>query len=122
MGREVAPGAVGSVWGPAVDKVWDFIRSQSDLWTDGHNVFVYHHPEQPGSPLLCDFGVEVTRTFETAGEVYATQTPAGESVVAVYRGPYENMSEAYDAIDNMDGREPARVRRTLVGNLRRSDA
>jgi hypothetical protein len=24
--------------------------------------------------MLCDFGVEVTRTFETAGEVYATET------------------------------------------------
>ena len=27
--REVAPGAVGSAWGPALDKVWEFIRSQS---------------------------------------------------------------------------------------------
>lgn len=97
--RKVAPGAVGSAWGPAVDKVWDFIRNQSDLWTDGHNVFVYHHPEQPSSPLVCDFGVEVTRTFDTAGEVYATETPGGEAAVAVYRGPYERMSEAYDAID-----------------------
>jgi hypothetical protein len=26
--REVAPGAVGSAWGPALDKVWEFIRSQ----------------------------------------------------------------------------------------------
>src|SRR6478752_5826149 len=68
--REVAPGAVGSAWGPALDKVWVFIRSQPGLWADGHNVFVYHHPTQPGAPILCDFGVEVTRTFETAGEVY----------------------------------------------------
>jgi effector-binding domain-containing protein len=97
--REVAPGEVGSVWGPAVGKVWKFIRSQSDLWTDGHNVFVYHHAEQPGLPLLCEFGVEVTRTFETAGEVYATESPGGEAVVAVYRGPYEHLNEAYDAID-----------------------
>jgi hypothetical protein len=27
--REVAPGAVGSAWGPAIGKVWPFIRSQS---------------------------------------------------------------------------------------------
>jgi hypothetical protein len=97
--REVAPGAVGSAWGPAVGKVWEFIRSQPGLWTDGHNVFVYHHAKRPGSPLLCDFGVEVTRTFETAGEVYPTETPSGEAVVAVYHGPYENLNEAYDAID-----------------------
>jgi hypothetical protein len=48
--REVAPGAVGSAWGPALDKVWDFIRSQPGLWTDGHNVFVYHHRAKPPSP------------------------------------------------------------------------
>ena len=96
--REVAPGAVGSEWGPALGKVWPFIRSQPGLWTVGHNIFLYHHPTQPGAPTLCDFGVEVTRTFETAGEVYATETPAGEAAVAIHRGPYDRMSEAHDAI------------------------
>ena len=96
---EVAPGAVGSAWGPAIGKVWEFIRTQSGLWTDGHNVFVYHHAEQAGAALLCDFGVEVTRTFETTGDVYATETPGGEAAVALYRGPYDRMGEAYDAID-----------------------
>jgi effector-binding domain-containing protein len=96
--REVAPGEVGSAWGPAIGKVWQFIRSQSGLWTDGHNIFLYHHPAQPGAPILCDFGVEVTRTFETSGEVYATETPAGEAAVAVHRGPYNRMNEAHDAI------------------------
>ena len=95
---EVAPGAVGSAWGPALAKVWDFIRSQPGLWTDGHNIFLYHHPKQPAAPILCDFGVEVTRTFETAGDVYATETPAGEAAVAVHRGPYNRMDDAYQAI------------------------
>ena len=85
--REVAPGAVGSAWGPALDKVWEFIHSQPELRTDGHNIFVYHHPKQPGAPILCDFGVEVTRTFETAGEAYTTETSA-EAAVVVHRGPY----------------------------------
>jgi effector-binding domain-containing protein len=96
--REVAPGAVGSVWGPALGKVWDFIRSQPGLRTDGHNIFLYHHPTPPGTAILCDFGVEVTRTFETAGEVYATETPGGDAAVAVHRGPYNRMNEAHDAI------------------------
>src|ERR1039457_4892022 len=89
--REVAPGAVGSAWGPALGKVWEFIRSQPGLRTDGHNIFLYHHPTQPGAPILCDFGVEVTRTFETVGEVYATETQGGEAAVAVHRGPYNRM-------------------------------
>ena len=96
--REVAPGSVSSAWGPALGKVWDFIRSQPGLWTDGHNIFLYHYSNQPGAPILCDFGVEVTHAFETAGEVYATETPEGEVAVAVYRGPYDRMNEAYDAI------------------------
>ena len=97
---EVPPGEVGLAWRPAVGKVWEFIRSQPGLWTDGHNIFLYHHSKQPGAPLLCDFGVEVTRAFETAGEVYATETPGGEAAVAVHRGAYDRMNEAYDAIDN----------------------
>jgi effector-binding domain-containing protein len=104
--REVAPGAVGSAWGPALDKVWEFIRSQPGLRTDGHNIFLYHHPTQPGAPILCDFGVEVTRRFETAGAVYSTEMPAGE--VAVHRGPYDQMNEAHDAIEKWmaaNGRE-----------------
>jgi effector-binding domain-containing protein len=97
--REVAPGEVGSAWGPAVGKVWDFIRSQPGLWTDGHNIFVYRQAKQPGRPLLCDFGVEVTRTFEATGEVQATETPGGEAAIALYRGAYDRMYEAYNAIE-----------------------
>jgi effector-binding domain-containing protein len=97
--REVAPGEVGSAWGPALGKVWEFIRSVPGLWTDGHNIFLYHQ-SKPGTALECDFGVEVTRTFETAGEVYATETPGGVAAVAVHRGPYDRMNEAYSAIAN----------------------
>jgi len=110
--REVAPGAVGSAWGPAVGKVWDFIRSQQDLWTDGHNIFLYHHPAQRGAPIPCDFGVEVSRAFETAGEVYLTETPGGEAAVAVHRGPYHRMHEAHEAI----GKWMAANRRESAGH------
>lgn len=80
-------------------KVWDFIRSQPGLWADGHNVFLYHNPSQPGSLLQCDFGVEVTRSFEPEGVVFATETPGGQALVAVYRGPYDRLGEAYEAIE-----------------------
>src|SRR5262252_4978962 len=43
--REVAPGAVGSAWGPALGKVWEFIRSQPGLRTDGHNIFPLPPPD-----------------------------------------------------------------------------
>jgi effector-binding domain-containing protein len=108
--REVAADAVGSAWRPALDKVWEFIRRQPGLRTDGHNIFLYQHPTQAGAAIVCDFGVEVTRTFETAGEVYATETPAGEAAVAVHRGPYNRMNDAYKAIEDWmtaNGRESA---------------
>ncbi len=113
MRREVAPGAVGSACG---GRPWirsgKFIRSQPGLWTDGHNVFLYHHPTQPDSPILCDFGVEVTRIFETAREVLTAtaETPGGEAAVAVHRGPYNRMNEAHDATQKMDGGESEGVR------------
>ena len=96
--------------GAALGRAWEFIRSQPGLRTDGRNIFLYHHPKQPGAPLLCDFGVEVTRTFETSGEVYPTETPGGEAAVAVHRGPYNRMNEAHDAIGKWmtaNGRESA---------------
>lgn len=96
--REVVPGAVGSAWKPALDTVWGFLRSQPGLRTNGHNVFLYHHPTEPGAPVRCDFGVEVTRIFEPAGEVHATETPGGDAAVAVHRGPYRRMHETHNAI------------------------
>ena len=109
--REVPPGSVGSAWKPALDKVWEFLRSRPGLRTDGHNIFIYHHPAQPGAPVVCDFGVEVTRTFEPAGEVYSTETQYGEAAVAIHRGPYNRLGEAHDAI----GKWMAANRRESVG-------
>ena len=97
--REVAPVLLGSVWRPALDKVWEFLRSRPGLRMDGHNVFLYHHPAAPGAEIMCDFGVEVTRAFETEGEVYATETPSGQAAVAIHRGPYNRMNEAHNAIE-----------------------
>ena len=96
--RRVAIGAIGTAWRPALDKVWEFLRTQPGLRTDGHNVFLYHHPARRDLPMDVDFGVEVTRPFESAGEVYATDTPAGIVATAVHVGPYQRMKETHDAI------------------------
>src|SRR5579859_6354491 len=118
--REVeSPAGVAGAWGPAVSAVWAFLRSQPGLRSDGHNVFVYREPSRPGEPLQCDFGVEVTRSFERAGEVYATETPAGEAVIAVHRGPYSRLYEAYEAIGEWmttNGRESAGVTWEIYGD------
>ena len=96
--RRVAIGAVGSAWRPALDQVWKFLGSRPGLRTDGHNIFLYHHPTDRDAPINVDFGVEVTRAFDSSGEVYATETPAGEVAMAVHIGGYDRLRETHDAI------------------------
>jgi effector-binding domain-containing protein len=78
--------------------VWTFLRSQPGLRTDGHNIFLYHHPARREDPMNVDFGVEVTRSFIPSGEVYETSTPAGEAAIAIHRGAYDQLAAAHDAI------------------------
>ena len=96
--RAIAPGQVGATWRPALDLVWQFLRRQQGLHAGGHNVFLYRHPLQPGSPIEADFGVEVTRGFAAEGEVREIFTPTGEAAVAVHIGPYDRMGETHAAI------------------------
>jgi effector-binding domain-containing protein len=96
--RQVAIGQIGTAWRPALDKVWAFLRTQPGLRTDGHNVFLYHHPASRDLPMDVDFGVEVVRSFDPEGEVRPAETPAGEAAVAVHVGPYDRMKETHDAI------------------------
>jgi hypothetical protein len=96
--RRVAIGGIAAAWRPALDLVWAFLRGQPGLRTDGHNVFLYHHGAGRAAPMEIDFGVEVTRAFDPAGEVRACETPAGEVAVAVHVGPYHLLGETHDAI------------------------
>jgi effector-binding domain-containing protein len=98
VSREVDAGKVGEVWRPALDQVWAFLRSQPGLRTDGHNIFVYHHPAKDGDPMNADFGVEVTREFVASGEVRPVRTPSGEAAVVRHVGPYDGLAEAHRAI------------------------
>ncbi len=96
--RRVAISGIGTAWRPALDKVWEFLRARPGLRTDGHNVFLYHHPARRAMPMDVDFGVEVARSFESSGEVYATETPAGMVAVVAHVGPYDRMKQTHDAI------------------------
>ena len=98
VSRKVAIGGVGAVWRPALDQVWAFLRTQPGLRTDGHNIFLYHHPARRGDPMDVDFGVEVVREFPPSGEVKPVNTPAGEVATATHIGPYDRLGQAHDAI------------------------
>jgi effector-binding domain-containing protein len=96
--RQVQVGQVGSAWRPALDQVWAFLRQNPGLRTDGHNIFLYHHPVGGESTMVVDFGVEVIRPFARSGEVFPTETPAGRVASALHIGPYERLGETHRAI------------------------
>ena len=96
--RQVLIGQVAAAWKPALDQVWEFLRQNPGLRTDGHNVFLYHHPSSRESPMNVDFGVQVIRPFERSGEVCSTETPAGRVATALHIGPYAKMGESHQAI------------------------
>jgi effector-binding domain-containing protein len=96
--RRVRVGEIPTAWRPALDQVWRFLAQHPGLRSDGHNIFLYHHPASRGEPMEIDFGVQVTRAFAKEGEVFAAETPAGRVASAVHVGPYERMGEAHDAI------------------------
>ena len=66
--RHVTIGDIPVAWKPALDKVWAFLRAQPGLRTDGHNVFLYHHPARRDAPMDVDFGVEVSRPLNPQGK------------------------------------------------------
>jgi effector-binding domain-containing protein len=106
--RQVHIGAVGSAWRPALDEVWAFLRAHPGLHAGGHNVFLYHHAASRDLPMDVDFGVEVSRAFEPAGDVVPIETPAGEAAVAVHVGGYDQLGRAHDAIHAWRARESRR--------------
>ncbi len=53
----------------------------------------------PTPPPAISLASSCQSTAAGPGEVYATEAPGGEAAVAVHRGPYDRMNEAYNAID-----------------------
>ena len=96
----VPVGQVGGAWRPALDEVWAFLRRHDGLRTDGHNIFVYHHPVRPGAPMEVDFGVEVSRAFSDEGEIVFTHTPAGHVATTVHTGSPDQIFGANAAIED----------------------
>jgi effector-binding domain-containing protein len=96
--RKIRIDQIASTWKPALDQVWAFLEQNPGLRTDAHNIFLYHHPANMQLPMDVDFGVEVTRPFERAGEVFSTETPAGQVAAALHIGPYERLSDTHQGI------------------------
>lgn len=98
--RRVRIGDVGRAWKPALDLVWEFLRQHEGLRTDGHNCFFYRHPADGEATMVVEFGVQVIRSFQDAGEVICTETPAGEVAMTTHIGSYAKLAAAHEAINS----------------------
>jgi effector-binding domain-containing protein len=96
--RTAAPREIAAVCQPALHLVWAFLRAHPGLRTDGHNVFLYQHVENPEDGMPIDFGIEVSRRFEAEGEVRCVETPAGKAASTVHVGPYTALPLAHAAL------------------------
>jgi effector-binding domain-containing protein len=95
---------------PALDQVWDFLRKNPGLRTDGHNIFLYHHASvDPAMGMDIDFGVEVTRRFPAEGQVVCVEAPGGRAAQAVHHGPYSNLAVTHTALHDWISRHAGKV-------------
>jgi effector-binding domain-containing protein len=98
VNARVPRGRVGQYFGASLDKVWQFLRQNPGLRTDGHNYFLYYHSESDAQFVSVDFGVQVIRSFDNDGDVRCVMTPEGEAVSVVHRGPYDQLHAAHTFI------------------------
>jgi effector-binding domain-containing protein len=75
--------------------VWDFLRRNPGLRTDGHNVAMYwdEHGERS-----VEAGVQIVRTFTATEAVVPSATPGGRVATTAYFGPYQQIGSAHDAV------------------------
>jgi hypothetical protein len=57
--RKVRIDQITKVWRPALDQGWQFLSQHAGLRSDGHNIFLYHHPASRQAAMDVDFGVQV---------------------------------------------------------------
>jgi effector-binding domain-containing protein len=97
--RRVRAGGIATIFRPALDEVWAFLRSNPGLRIDGHNTFLYHHASgDPRTDIDIDIGVEVTRIFPALGQVSCVETPTGRTAVTVHTGAYSGIPAAHAAL------------------------
>jgi effector-binding domain-containing protein len=75
--------------------VWDFLRRNPGVRTDGHNVAMYWDEHGDSS---VEAGVQVVRTFTATDTVVPSATPGGSVATAAYFGPYSQIGTAHDAV------------------------
>lgn len=90
--EHVTPADIGQRYGPALDKVWAFVRAAG--FVTGHNVFLYDET----APGVIEFGVQVDTAFEDSDTVVCSETPEGTIATTTHVGPYADLGAAHSVV------------------------
>jgi effector-binding domain-containing protein len=85
-----------AAWGPMLDKVWGFLRgggAPPGLCQQGHNIMLY----KDDVPHV-EVGVQVSGSFEPAGQVVASALPGGLVATAIHTGPVASIGDTHQAV------------------------
>jgi effector-binding domain-containing protein len=82
---------------PAIQELIGTISAQGIRITGP--MFSYHH-RRPSDTFDFEIGFPVSRSVAEAGRVRNSRLPAERVVRAVYKGPYEGLSEAWPALQD----------------------
>jgi effector-binding domain-containing protein len=83
------------MWRPMLDKVWGFLRGDAPkgLYQHGHNIMLY----KDDVPNV-EVGVQVSGSFEPAGDVVASTLPGGLVATATHTGPIAKIGDTHQAV------------------------
>jgi effector-binding domain-containing protein len=83
------------MWGPMLGEVWSFLRGEAPerLYKHGHNIMLY----KDDVPNV-EVGVQVSRSFASAGHVVASALPGGLVASATHTGPIANIGDTHRAV------------------------
>ena len=84
-----------AVWQPMLDKVWGYLRggAPDGLYRHGHNVMLY----QDDVPHV-EVGVQVSGSFDPAGDVVPSVLPGGLVATATHTGPIARIGDTHQAV------------------------
>jgi effector-binding domain-containing protein len=84
-----------AIWGPMLDKVWSFLRggAPAGLYHDGHNIMLY----KDDVPHV-EVGVQVSGSFDPAGDVVPSALPGGLVATATHTGPIAAIGDTHQAV------------------------
>jgi effector-binding domain-containing protein len=105
-----------NIWRPMLDKVRGFLRGDAPegLYQHGHNIMLY----KDDAPHV-EVGVQVSGSFEPAGDVVASTLPGGLVATAIHTGPIAELAGTRQAVrewSKANGYRPGGPRWEIYGD------